>query len=199
MGESSLAGGAYDDRFRGGRGAPPVCRSIGDPSWAEEGIRSFLEQGVISGNEDGTFSPHRPVNRAELAKIIVLAKGLALREGANSHFSDVPPEAWFHPYVETIYEEGWIDGYPDGTFGPERTINRVELAKIVSNAFALDVLEAAGRLTFYDMTGEEWFAPYVKKVYQHKVMDHDGFGFFEPGKDLLRAKTVKIVYDAQQR
>ena len=167
------------------------------PSWAMEGVLNFLEQGVIRGNEDGSFAPDRSVNRAELAKIIVLAKGLEIGEINETHFSDVPDNAWFHPYVETIYQQGWIDGYEDGTFGPEKTINRAELAKIVANAFDLQE-QGEGELSFFDIRGEDWFYPYVKKVYQNEVMTHDGRGYFYPGELLNRARTVKIVYDAQQ-
>ena len=168
------------------------------PPWAMEGVLNFLEQGVIRGNEDGSFAPDRPVNRAELAKIIVLAKGLEIVEINETHFSDVPADSWFHPYVETIYEQGWIDGYEDGTFGPEKTINRVELAKIVANAFDLQE-KGEGELSFFDGRGEDWFYDYVKKVYQNEVMTHNGLGYFYPGELLNRARTVKIVYDAQQK
>lgn len=167
------------------------------PSWAQEAIASFIAQGIVSGNDDGSFAPNRSVNRAELAKIIVLSKGIEIEEINEVHFSDVSHGAWFHPYVETIYAHGWIDGYPDGTFGPEKTINRAELAKIVSNAFDLEE-GGGGDLSFFDVRKEDWFYPYVKQVYQNKVMTHDGVGYFYPGELLDRAKTVKIVYDAQQ-
>ncbi len=168
------------------------------PQWALEATKDFVERGIISGNEDGSFAPFRPVNRAELAKIMVLAKEIELSQGDDSHFHDVSSNAWYHPYVEAIYEQGWIDGYPDGTFHPERTINRAEISKIVSNAFGLQEPDS-GELSFFDVRETDWFYPYVKKVYKNQVMNHNGLGYFYPGKALQRARTVKIVYDAGQK
>ncbi len=168
------------------------------PNWAEDAIKKLTEQGIIKGNDDGSFAPNKGVNRAELAKIIVLATGIEVKETAHRHFSDVPPGAWFHPYVEAIYDKGWINGYPDGTFKPDWGINRAEIAKIVANAFELSELNI-GSYNFQDVNRKDWFFPFVQKVYQNQIMTHDGRGYFFPGENLKRAQAAKIVYDAQQK
>jgi len=98
------------------------------PTWATEAIEELMDQGVLSGNDDGSFAPNRQLNRAEVSKIIVLATGVDIDTTGGPHFPDVDQSAWFYDYIETMYNEGWINGYPDGMFRPGVGINRAEIA-----------------------------------------------------------------------
>lgn len=89
---------------------------------------------VISGYEDGTFRPNNSINRAQTAKMIVLAKGWQPSSSGSSRFSDVPSGYWAYGYIETAYNKGIIGGYPDGTFHPEVEVNRAQLSKMLSLA-----------------------------------------------------------------
>ena len=46
-------------------------------------------------------------------------------------FPDVQPDAWFYPYVQKVFEQGLMQGYPNGSFGAWDPVNRAELAKII--------------------------------------------------------------------
>ncbi|HYO49810.1 MAG TPA: S-layer homology domain-containing protein, partial [Chloroflexia bacterium] len=65
------------------------------------------------------------------------ARGWTLLEG-EQHFSDVPAGSAFHPYVETAYMHGIINGYTDGTFRPQSPATRGQIAKIVDLALTGD-------------------------------------------------------------
>ena len=166
------------------------------PSWADEAIEELMDQGVLSGNDDGSFAPNRQLNRAEVSKIIVLATGVNIDTTGGPHFPDVPESAWFYDYIETMYNEGWINGYPDGMFRPGVGINRAEIAKMVVNGFALDQ-DLSGAPHFDDVTAGDWFYGYVETVYNNGAMRGYGDGTFGPGNAVTRAETAKIVYDAQ--
>lgn len=166
------------------------------PSWADEAIEELMDQGVISGNDDGSFAPNRQLNRAEVSKVIVLATGVDMDTTGGPHFPDVTSDAWFYDYIETMYNEGWINGYPDGQFRPGVGINRAEIAKMVVNGFALDQ-DLSGAPHFDDVTAGDWFYGYVETVYNNGAMRGYGDGTFGPGNAVTRAETAKIVYDAQ--
>lgn len=166
------------------------------PSWAFEAIDELMAQGVISGNDDGSFAPNRQLNRAEVSKIIVLATGVDLDVTGGPNFPDVQPDAWYYDYVETMYNNGWINGYPDGMFRPEVGINRAEIAKMVVNAFELDP-DTSGAPHFDDFSSNDWFFTYVETAYNYGLMRGYGDGTFGPADPVTRAQTVKIVYDAQ--
>jgi len=166
------------------------------PSWADEAIEELMDQGVVSGNDDGSFAPNRQLNRAEVSKIIVLATGVDTDTTGGPHFPDVAESAWFYDYIETMYNEGWINGYPDGEFRPGVGINRAEIAKMVVNGFALDQ-DLSGAPHFDDVTSGDWFYGYVETVYNNGCMRGYGDGTFGPGNAVTRAETAKIVYDCQ--
>lgn len=46
-------------------------------------------------------------------------------------FPDVDENAWYADAVASLSEKGIIQGYPDGTFGPNKNVNRAELAVIL--------------------------------------------------------------------
>ncbi len=57
--------------------------------------------------------------------------GSTVAFAAAKFFSDVPADAWYSDSVATLSDKGIIEGYPDGTFGPTRNVNRAELAVIL--------------------------------------------------------------------
>jgi hypothetical protein len=166
------------------------------PSWAGEAIEELMYQGVLSGNDDGSFAPNRQLNRAEVSKIIVLATGVDLDTTGGPHFPDVQPGAWYYDYIETMYNLGWINGYPDGYFRPGVGINRAEIAKMVVNAFAIEQ-DLSGAPHFDDVSEGDWFFGYVETAYNNDLIRGYGDGTFGPANAVTRAETAKIVYDAQ--
>jgi hypothetical protein len=118
--------------------------------WSREAIYKMVELGVVSGNEDGTFKPDDQMNRAEFCKVLVLSTKKTIQTPEEASFSDVPVGTWFRPYVETAKKNGWIDGYPDGTFRPANLVNRAEAAKILVNAFNITAKEFEAGAPWYD-------------------------------------------------
>jgi len=166
------------------------------PSWATEAIEELMDQGVISGNDDGSFAPNRQLNRAEVSKVIVLASGVDIDTAGGPHFPDVAESAWYYDYIETMYNMGWINGYPDGQFRPGVGINRAEIAKMVVNAFEIDQ-DLSGAPHFDDVSSSDWFYGYVETAYNNGLMRGYGDGTFGPANAVTRAETIKIVYDSQ--
>lgn len=97
-------------------------------------VESAVQHGVISGYEDGTFRPGNPLSRAQTAKILVLGRNWPLVTPTNPTFPDVLGDHWAYSYVETAFSHAIIGGLPDGTFAPDRSVNRAQLAKMVALA-----------------------------------------------------------------
>lgn len=89
--------------------------------------------GIVQGYADGTFRPNAPVSRAEALSILMRASRLQQPATATGVvLKDVPAEAWFSPAVRLAVSLGVVRGYPDGTFGPERSITRAEAAALIA-------------------------------------------------------------------
>ncbi len=173
------------------------------PAWAKPAVVSLFEQGIIKGNDDGSFAPDRPINRAEFSKILILATKTKLIKTSFSHFPDVPSSAWYHPYIETMYDLGWIEGHPDKKFHPEQTINRAEIAKMLAAAFGIQDKKEVPNKIFFDVDPADWFYPYVNILLKNGVLSryiyhpYDPAMRFEPEKEVVRSEAVQAVYDAQ--
>ncbi len=91
--------------------------------------------GVISGYPDGTFRPDNIVTRAEMAKLIVAALGLEkFAVSTTSKYPDMVEAPWAQGFVAYGTSLGFISGYPDGTFRPNRTVSYEEACSMILRA-----------------------------------------------------------------
>jgi S-layer homology domain len=94
-------------------------------NWAEPFIKVLVEKEIIKGYPDGTFQPNKAVTRAEFAAL--LNKAFALEPVRSERkFRDVPDRYWANAVIQKAYRSGFIAGYPDGTFAPDRPIERIQ-------------------------------------------------------------------------
>ena len=95
--------------------------------WAANYIGYMQQFGIITGYADGSFRPDASVTRAEFAAIA--SRFERLTEGTKS-FSDVPSSHWAAKYINFAATRGWVNGYADGTFRPNNSITRAEVAAV---------------------------------------------------------------------
>ncbi|MDO4553099.1 MAG: S-layer homology domain-containing protein, partial [Bacillota bacterium] len=107
----------------------------------QEAVETLYNYGVINGYTDGTYQPEGIVTRAEMAKLIVTALGLAEEtpEGTAA-FSDTAGH-WAESFIAYAAELGIIEGYPDGSFGPQRTVTYNEAVTMIVRALGYPELE----------------------------------------------------------
>ncbi len=77
------------------------------------------------------FRPANPVSRGQLAKIVVIGAAWTLQSPTTPTFTDVPTGNVFYSYIQTAVCHGVISGYNDGTFRPNNSAFRSQIAKIV--------------------------------------------------------------------
>lgn len=127
--------------------------------WAANYIGYMQQFGIITGYSDGSFRPDAPVTRAEFAAIA--SRFEKLTEGSKS-FSDVPDTYWVARYINFAATRGWVTGYSDGTFKPENTITRAEVAAVTCRLLERSADQSYIRShlkelrTFADMTESHW-------------------------------------------
>ena len=97
-------------------------------------IETAYTRGIISGYSDGTFRPGNPVTRAQVTKMLVLAKGWEQVFPSVPDFTDVPADFWAYGFVEAAFTRGVISGYNDGTFLPGNPVNRAQFCKMLTFA-----------------------------------------------------------------
>ncbi|KRF10105.1 hypothetical protein ASG89_00760 [Paenibacillus sp. Soil766] len=112
---------------------PPVLTDI-KGHWAEAGIQKLVKAGVIDGYQDGTFQPDLTVTRSEFVSMIVRVFHLTATGGTA--FSDTGNH-WAKNAIAIASAKGIVVGYQDGTFGPDDSITREQMAVILARAAQL--------------------------------------------------------------
>ncbi|MFC1811006.1 FlgD immunoglobulin-like domain containing protein [Patescibacteria group bacterium] len=170
--------------------------SINDPYC--EAIEYVSNAGIFDGYPDGTFKPYQAINRAETSKVII--KGfdypILSPDGTNLGFWDLLPEAWYISYIKTGKAYGILQGYPDGSFQPARTVNRVELLKIFLESANVS-LPHCSTSPYVDTpikADTEWYIPYVCYAKMNNLMDTDYYGHFNPAKPMTRGDVAELFY-----
>lgn len=111
----------------------PVTTSFTDvpaDAWYAKAVNSLASLGILEGVGNNLFAPDRPITRAEFTVI-----AMRFTEGdmtGTNIFSDVHTNDWFYDQVVGSIQYGWITGYADGTFQPNKTISRAEVTTIVN-------------------------------------------------------------------
>lgn len=127
--------------------------------WAANYIGYMQKFGIVTGYEDGSFRPDAPVTRAEFAAIA--SRFEKLTQGSAS-FTDVPDTHWAVRYINFAATRGWVTGYEDGSFKPEHSITRAEVAAVTCrllerSADQTYIRSHIGELrTFADVTENHW-------------------------------------------
>lgn len=110
------------------------------PSFADVGtshpfytyVETAARHDLINGYADGTFKPDSFVSRAQVAKIVVLARGWPVHTPTpTATLCDVPSKHWAYPYIQVAIARGIFTGYGDGCFHPDDFATRAQLAKVL--------------------------------------------------------------------
>ncbi|EKD48004.1 MAG: hypothetical protein ACD_65C00171G0001 [uncultured bacterium] len=155
------------------------------------------DNGIFTGNDStGNLEPDSPINRAETTKVLVEAFGFGTSPLAST-YPDVEDGVWYTPYIMSATFNGIVQGYPDGTFNPAETVNKVEMLKIILETAGVDLsgVDTSEEL-FSDIAVDEsteWFRPYAYYAYQNGLVDISG-DEFEPDEDMLRRDVILTLY-----
>ena len=98
-------------------------------AWYNNAVSTLSAMGIITGYPDGTFRPNAYITRAEFAAIA--ARFDTDGDKTLAAFSDIANH-WAKDEISVAYNNGWVDGYPGGTFGPQRNITRAETVTLVN-------------------------------------------------------------------
>lgn len=97
---------------------------------------------VLNGYPDGTFGAANQITRAEFAKIVCVMAGLGdvtdVLKSTPSSFTDVAVGAWYTGYINVAASQGFVHGYPDGSFKPNSPITMAEVVTMLMRAAGYD-------------------------------------------------------------
>lgn len=119
-----------------------------------EMVNALAQTPIIDGYPDGTFGGEQSITRAEFVKMVSVAAGIGTSD-AQAEFTDLAPEHWASPYISAFVADGYIYGYPDGTFLPESEITRAEAVAIINRVLGVQKADGAAP-RFDDLPADHW-------------------------------------------
>ena len=160
-----------------------------------DNIINLAERGVVQGDGTGYFHPENEVRRDHAAKIIARILGLNTTDVVNPEFKDVPTNHPHYGDIAALKEAGIISGDGTGNYLPEKFLTRGEMAKIIANAFKLEV-PAESPTPFTDVEGN--FEQYITALYVNGVTKGVGNDKFNPSSKVTREQLAAFVVRAEK-
>jgi len=157
----------------------------------KKAIETLANQNIIKGIGNNKFGPFMTLTRAELLKISFnMFKTSQI--GKSTNLTDIDRH-WVEPYVKTAVAKGYIKGYDDNTFKPDKTVSRAEAAKII-----MEIAKIADNYnykeTFSDIDSNDWKIKYASIIKREKLLPLDG-NTFNPDAGLTRGEAVALIYN----
>ena len=127
-------------------------------AWYATAVATMEAMGIVEGRAPAVFDPDAPITRGEFAAIAARFDS-APYDGAD-RFTDIGGH-WAAEYINQAAVKGWVEGQPDGSFAPDRSISRAEAMTLVNRVLgrlpetADDLLD--GMITWPDNPPDAWY------------------------------------------
>lgn len=167
--------------------------------WAEVFIRSLVDRGILSGFPDGSFRPNEAVTRAQFAAFLMAAFPTPNSESAL-RFWDVPADHWAAKAIGQAAAYGFLSGYADNSFQPNKPISRLEV--LIALATGLNYgLENPADVVLAHYNDEVIVPGYARDrvaaaTEKRIVVSYPDTRFLNPTRSATRAEVAALIYQA---
>jgi hypothetical protein len=159
----------------------------------------------IKGYADGNFNPNAPITRAQMAAMLARNLGVAYSGNEVPSFVDTPKSHWAFIEIELVNQTGIMTGSVNGTFQPQATITRAQMATIAyrwvqkecqADASAYPFCEKVltkESVSFKDISDKHWANEAIAVMAATGMMEGYENNTFRPNEKLTRAQAVKVL------
>ena len=134
---------------------------------------------------------NRVVLRAQNGALVGESEAISMEE--KTLFTDVTRGNNHYEAIKYLYDNGIINGYSDGTFKPNNTVNRVEALKMLMLAFNVGT-GPAQQLTFSDTDNGAWYATTLGTAVTKGIVAGYNDGTFKPSQTVNKAEYLKMMF-----
>ncbi len=164
-----------------------------DPhAWYHDGVHFCIENHLMVGYGDDVFAPGDTLSRAMLAQILYNKTGRPAAPEA-APFDDVPDGLWYAPAVAWGAENGVVEGYGNGKFGPADPVTREQLAAMLWRRAGRP--ESGESLERFPDGGETspWAAEALQWAVEQGIVVGKDAGLLDPTGTASRAEAAAMV------
>lgn len=164
-------------------------------AWYIDGVRYVYEHHIMSGTGADTFNPSGIVNRGMIVQVLYNLAGQPKVEG-GSGFDDVPGDFWCADAIAWASKLGVVNGYGDGTFGPDNNMTRDQMAVILFNyarAMGYDTSARGDLSGFTDIPENYWAGDALEWAYAEHLITGTSDTAMSPTGQASRAQIAVIM------
>ena len=168
----------------------PGFTDVPADAWYAGAVQIAVGKGLFSGTSATTFGPEVPMTRGMLATVLHRMAGAPAAGGAA--FPDVSADSYCAEAVAWASGSGLVEGYGDGSFGPDDAVTREQLAAILYRCAGAPAVPDL-LLDFTD-AGEvgDWASDAVRWAVDRKLLQGSG-GALMPQSTATRAQVAAIL------
>lgn len=161
-----------------------------------DSIAGLTDLGIFNGYPDGSFKPTATINRAELLKVLIEGRGITPDDVRYRNCFDDVRMDWYAKYVCYAKSQGWVQGYADGNFRPEKTIDKLEALKILFNVYEAGLVQGqrVDSLPYTDLSVRQWYSIYVWEASQLGILEEEPDNAFGPNDGRTRGEMAEELY-----
>ena len=130
-----------------------------------------------------------------LVMVICMMPVMAFAATSNAAYSDISGEKC-EGAVNVLDALGVVDGYEDGTYRPDQTVTRAEMAKLIITALGVADYASATNSSYSDMALAQWAIPYVEYATNLNIVEGVGGGRFSPGNPVTYEQAATMIVRA---
>jgi CubicO group peptidase (beta-lactamase class C family) len=136
-------------------------------SWAFAAVADLSARGLVTGEADGLFHPEQPLTRAAFAALLCTSLGVQSPAPASDPFRDVPAGHWAAGSIAAAVSNGWLSGYPGGTFRPDDPVSMAQALAVIARSQAW---QDTAVTPYADVPSSSWFAPAVAACFARGII-----------------------------
>ena len=158
--------------------------------WFHTAISTMANMDIVYGRENGNFEPNAYITRAEFAAIA--ARFDSERYDGENLFNDISGH-WAADQINRAAEKGWITGYPNGNFEPDRYITRAEAITMINRVLNripedVDALHEDMRVWPDNMDTNAWYYLAIQEATNYHEYEKDDDGLYETWTKVLPSR-----------
>ncbi len=170
-------------------------RDLNRFNWVKDEVLYMTTLGIqgftLREARSGFLRPNEGVSRKEMAVILSRAKDLPASKLRQPVAKDVGTLYWGAAYIKNAIDNNWLTLFNDGTFKPDRKINRAEAVAIVMRFAGIEPV--SGTVDYIDVPAGYWAAGYISAAKKAGYLDYIKGDKFIPGGNLTRAEIFYLL------
>lgn len=116
----------------------------------------------------------------------------------ENRFSDVGEAHVNRVAIEHLAEVGVLNGYEDGTFQPNKVVNRAEALKVILSSSGINPPSELEETPFSDVSPDQWFAPFIVQAKNLGIVNGNPNGSFNPAASVQRVAFIKMLLETNR-